>query len=494
MKSNNQFCIDQNLASTYINPAHYGKVLYEKQKRTKIGFRFTPFPLSSMIPDQSKHPADNIPRCESCFAFFNKFNVVRSDNTFDCSLCGHHNSKTLEIDTSSVEFKNEVYEAFAQQKYIIRKLSSSTDFYLISFQLLLRYPSILDMILDSYSSNILPKQVGIAFIHDSITVVKFRPYLTLQTYPDDEPLCKVSQLFIGTASFRLQINSIKDKIFSLGRTPSAASKIKAINFGLTVSSSFGSSLRIFLDESDFLCISNQPGYKEMAVNGLTYGCQASLFVFSNEPEDYQNIYSVPAITGGILRFFRSSISFETIEKEIKSCLDSYYVHDAFIFARGPNKCGLVDYAGSGYLKTDMSICISKVESSESFYFSFNTQLMKTRFFQFVLFYTSEMCMRRVRVFTFQLPLNDHFDPEITHLYGLALVSHRLLIEDEKSANEFIKRLDVEFPKFGFSLVETLMASDCKYQIAICARRGNSFQKLLEESRFEIRKRTHSLLA
>ena len=251
--------IQSHSACTYVNITHRGYESISSSHPNEIGICFTPIPFSSIQPETSSIPGENIPRCSSCSAFYNKFNqVLKSDkpnfSKFRCSLCGRITETNIQIDAQNeidCIFRNEVYESIAYKGYFKRLQFTPTDFFIISLNSLKRKPSILESICRTYFSCYQPKQVGLAVVHGAITVIKFRPFACLQTFSDCAPICKYSQLFASYVYFRSFIPTLQSLLLSLEYVENDESSRQMVDFAVSISTKFGSSLYFILDEAYF---------------------------------------------------------------------------------------------------------------------------------------------------------------------------------------------------------------------------------------------------
>ncbi|KAK8896435.1 hypothetical protein M9Y10_014335 [Tritrichomonas musculus] len=491
--------ISSHSASTFAQITHRGVDFISNSYPTEIGICYTPIPITSIRPETSAIPGDNIPRCSLCSAFFNKFNKVeRCDHNltkFQCSLCGGYTNTKISLDIQSNNnaeclLKNEVYEALVYRSYFKRRAFTPTDFYVISLDLLRTNPSLLDVICNSYVTCFQPKQVGIAFIHGAITVVKFRPSTALQTFSDGVPIVKESQLFASAAYFRDSLLKIKASLFSLKPIENADYAKNFVEFGTAVSTKFGSSLFFILNESDFHNVAHLDSLKFEALNMCTKYAQASVCLFSDDEIKYRNpLLDLVSFTGGFLKVYTkkrarrnsyhnpisqatplatninfpsndrnihddASIENEFIsydedgfENELMLLLRPSLYHDAFLFVRPPDGGDVIDYAGYGFLKTNTGVCLSKVQAGDTFYFTINASKVTHPFIQFVIYYTTPNNERRIRVSTLPMMSLPIISTELLRSYSAAMVAQRIIAEDLNSASDYLTSLKKKFSNF-----------------------------------------------
>ena len=504
--------INSHSASTFAQITHRGADSISNSFPTEIGICYTPIPITSIRPETSVIPGDNIPRCSICSAFFNKFNSVErgdllNQNKFRCSLCGEYTTTNISLEVHNNHnaeclLKNEVYEALVHRSYFKRRAFIPTDFYIFSLDLLRTKPTLFDTICNSYASCFQPKQVGIAFVHGAITVVKFRPSIALQTFSDDIPIVKESQLFASAAFFRDSLPKIKTELLSLKPIENIEYTKNFIEFGINVSTRFGSSLIFVLNESDFHNVAHLDTLKFEALNMCTKYAQASACIFSEEEIKYRNpLIDLVSFTGGFLKVFISKQSNQArihntttinnysninnsndnnnndnnapstnphlddaqngliesnksihafsdddniFEAELVSLLNPSLYHDPFLFVRPPDCGDIIDYAGSGFLKTNTGVCLAKIQAGDTFYFTINASKIVHPFIQFVTYYTTANNERRIRVATLPLMTLPVINTELLRCYAAAMVAQRIIAEDLTSASEYLKSLKKKF--------------------------------------------------
>lgn len=458
--------INSHSASTFAQITHRGVNSISDSFPTEIGICYTPIPISSIRPVTSAIPGDNIPRCSICSAFFNKFNTVEkcdypNSNKFRCSLCGELTTTNISLEIQNNNnaeclLKNEVYEALVHRSYFKRKAFIPTDFYIFSLDLLRTNPTILDIICNSYSTCYQPKQVGIAFIHGAITVVKFRPSTSLQTFCDEVPIVKESQLFASAAYFRESIPKLKSELLLLKPIENIEYVKNFIQFGISVSTRFGSSLRFILNDSDFHNVAHLDSLKFEALNMCTKYSQASVCVFSADEIKYRNpLFDLVSFTGGFFKVIKTknktnndnNITDDIDNEEISSLLTPTLYHDSFLFIRPPDCGDIIDYAGYGFLKTNTGVSLAKVQAGDTFYFTINGSKVIHPFIQFVIYYTTANNERRIRVTTLSMMSLPIINTELIRCYATAMVAQRIIAEDFSSASEYLKSLKKKFSNF-----------------------------------------------
>ena len=458
--------MDPCLASTYINPTHYSPNLIESNPRS-IGFLFTPMPVGTITPPTSQYPGDKLPRCGYCGAFINKYCVVNKTK-FTCSVCKKTMIFKTNIESRDIESKSEVYEAYLHSKYIIRPSFRPNDLFIISLNVLKKHPSIIDDLCYTYKTILEPRQVALAIVHGGITLIRFRPTLQLQTFPDDIPLIKESSYFVSIPIFIQYLKAIKKKILNIPMISSTFGLQHCAEFALKTGSQFGTCVTMMLDENDYILASNEP-LPELSMRAVDHGCEISLFVFKNTSTNQnnneiienkpsylqcndQNLFStgldvIVGITGGFIKY----VEYPSYEYIFRTGM-----HDSFIFARGPGGIGLSDFAGEGYLKNENAIVVSKLYSNQTFYLTYDSRYMASDIMQIAVFYTTELSSRKVRVFTFKLSsLLPFSDPKVMQKYCSAVLSNSLIIDGYDRFEKLMKQLEQEF-NIDYSIFHELL--------------------------------------
>ncbi|KAH0790050.1 hypothetical protein GPJ56_006089 [Histomonas meleagridis] len=474
---NNQPLFHPQLSSTYAQVTHHHPDEIGKTQPNEIGVRLCPFPFHSIKPETTTFPGDSIPRCHGCGAFYNKFNQ-RNLSCYICSLCGTKNTTSIPIDPNLPEYRDEAYDGIPSKMYRIRNKFVPTDFYIISLSLIKKIPDILDIIISSYSSCYEYKQIGICFLHGSITVVKFRESLQLQTFSDFVPTCKISQLFAAMTGFCHYIQEIKTMISKIQINEHGNCAKFAIDFGIDVSTPFGTSLRYILDANDFHNMASEDCYFK-ALDVCKKGTQISLAVFADNIQYKSPLFQFPSITGGFLEFIPPGSDLQKIKSILLPSLTRSIFHDTFIYARAPDGYSITDYAGTGLMRSSKSVMTPKIEAGQTFYFKFNTQGMKQSTLQFVIFFTTELGLKRFRVITVQIMEQQAIDYDLINRYIAGLISHSYINEGKKNAEKLLEDMKKKFNNFDPSVFNSsnfLLQSDSimfLYKTSLTLRDGRT---------------------
>ncbi|EAY23467.1 hypothetical protein TVAG_071310 [Trichomonas vaginalis G3] len=510
--------LDPTKASTYIIPTHYDRDL-RRSNPNQIGFMFTPLPKGIIAPPQARMPGDNIPRCGYCAAFVNKYTVFDKKG-FCCNICGSNNILDTKVDLNSVELNYEVYDSYLQNKYLIRKSFIPTEFTIISMSLFKKFPYILDDLLKCYRKVANNRQIGLAIINGGLTCLLFRPSLSIQTFPDEIPEIPLYQIFTGIPYFTQTFSVIKEKIYNLPQIHSNNGAENVIKFAFQIGSRYGSSVKLFFDEQDYNIINNHKTYKDICMPVTESCCEISFQVFPNDvspleidenpspkissqnlngkipnftsetindifPSETENkpvldykteeeetnnlsksktLVEIAAITGG---------TFSILRKPDFEYINSYTLHDSFIYAKGPGGTGLTDYAGEGFLKNAKGICCAKIGVNQTFFLTYPAKNMTTKYLQIALFYTTEVCSRKVRVFNLKLDNNCQYNEGVIDKYVCAMVSNSLIVESKESAEKLYNEYKNKFKDVNLFLTENLLKTKSPeiYEKAISYRDG-----------------------
>lgn len=460
---------------------------------SEIGISFTPFPFSLLRTNYSRISADSLPKCLKCGAFINKYDICEG-YTFKCPLCGHSTVSRIAFELDGAEFTDDVYEAYCTKYPINREQFTPTDFFLISLSLLKTCPNLLDIIDDAYSLCSQPKQIGIAFIHGGITVVKFRENLSFQTYPNEIPIIRLPTIFILSDQFRKSLPLIKSKAKELVSIEEfegeSGTKVpNFIKFIVQCCTRFGTSGKLFLDEKDFHSAAMCKDIRNEALYSCRFGSQISIFPIFNRSSNFSNVsYKSPlfdfcSITGGFLKFFNidntsqeafiSSIS--NFRKSILPILKHSLFHDTVLYIVPPIDCQVTDFAGNGFLKSHFVISIPKIKIGDTFFFKIDAKSITHPFLQFVVFFTNEVGVKKIRIYTAKIEDFPTEDLYAMSSFLAAITAQRLLVEDETDLKKFIDSLKKKYATFQerfpvCSKAEALLLS-CDY--------GETIEKALE---------------
>lgn len=433
-----------NQASTYAQITHCNINEINKTTPKQIGVRVIPFPSQINKPQSSTVSDNYIPRCLSCGAFYNKFNVINGGN-FVCSLCGKETKLSYAIDEISIHQNSEVYEVFSMDKYSVRQEFVPTEFFVVSLSILKRLPGIIDLIIERFQNDYQSKQIGFAILDNNISIVKFRNSFSLQTYVEEVDILRCSQYFAAVGGFCHYLKIIKNMLPTMKYKGSTSFSSKCfINFIKQLSISYGTSVHMILDENVFHIMSNETSIRDISLTIARFCGQVSISLFINDFYYRNPLLELPIITGGYLRFFKPDITFEEFQPIFQDILKRYLYHDTFIFMRLPDNINIDDFAGKGLLKTNRSIMVPKIEVGDSFSFSFDSSKIIHPFFQFVIFYTSQLNVRKLRIITFPIFSKVPYNYPIISLYTSAMIAQRFLIEGLQSSKVLLEQYKKQF--------------------------------------------------
>lgn len=439
---------------THVNPDDISKTV-----PSEIGIRVTPFPSTVNLPQSSTVSDNVVPRCSSCGAFYNKFNTLYGSH-FVCSLCGKTTALTSIIDEESIHHNCEVYEIFSMSKYEVRQEFVPTEFFVVSLSILQRFPSVIDVIISQYQNDYPTKQFGIAIIGSSISVAKFRDSFSLQTFIGDINIQKCSQYFAAYAGFSRYLRTIQRTVPTLQHSGSFTfSSEDFTTFLRSISTPFGTSVHLLLDEHIFHHMSTAPTAREAALTIARFCGQVSLTAVVSDLQYRSPLLDFPIITGGYLKFVIPSTASSSLPPLLSSVLRRHLYHDTFIFARAPDNARVCDFAGKGLLKTTRSIMVPKIAVGDTFAFSFDASAVSHPYFQFVAFYTSQLNVRKLRVITVPLSAAAPCDSAAASAYAAAVVAQRLLVEGAAAAAAARANLQRALPGADFGRADALIRAD-----------------------------------
>lgn len=454
--SNPSTQLDSGSSETYIQVTHHFQHNIRQTTPSDFGICFTPLPFSLIRPNYVTISADNLPHCKSCGAFINKY-AKQDMSTFVCSVCGQTNQNKMVLYLEDSEFSDDVYDSYCTDYPVRRKQFVPTDLLVISLSLLKKFPSLVDILSNAYMFSSAPKQVGLVIIHGGITIVKFRDHLSFNTYAFEIPTVNLPQFFISASTFRESLPMIQRQLQELSDIPQEIeTSTNFIKFAVQSSFLFGSSVKFFLDEKDFHIAFNYKESRKDALNACRYCSQISFFLFptsKNFSVLYRNpLFDLCSITGGHLKMFKINEnnideSFSRIKNELTECLRTTLLHDTVLKISTPNDCTVKDYAGNGFLETTRVLKIPKIKVGDSFFFKFNAKEFKHPFLQFVLFFTTDVGVRKMRIYTVPIEKFKPIDYNALSKYIAAFVSQRFIIEDDCDLKKYIKSIEAKYSKF-----------------------------------------------
>lgn len=457
--------IDSESSATYIHVTHQLPENIKNTSPNEIGISLTPFPYSLLRTDYSRIPADSLPRCLKCGAFINKYDICEG-YVFKCPFCNFSTQSRIPFDIDGAEFTSEVYEAYCTKYPVHREQFTPTDFFFISISLLKTCPNLLDIIEESFIMCTCTKQVGIAFIHGGITVVKFRENMSFQTYPCEVPVIRYPTIFILVDKFRKSLPLIKSKAQELVDIPqlenNSESKVpNFIKFATQCLSVFGTSGKFFLDEKDFHSVYACHDIRNDALHLCRFGSQVSIFPIFNSNSNYSSVaYKSPlfdlcSITGGFLKFFNiddtnqetKTNSLLNLKQQLIPYLKYKIYHDTVLYIIPPIDCQVTDFAGNGFLQSHNVVSVPKIKKGDTFFFKVDARTIKRPFFQFVVYFTNEVGVKKLRIFTIKFGNFPREDLYALSSFLAAITAQRLLVEESADLKKFVEELKKKYADF-----------------------------------------------
>lgn len=381
--------------------------------------------------------ADTIPRCAYCNAFFNRYNST-TYGKFVCSLCGSTNSTSTNYTVSDPEARNEVYDAITSKRYIQRTQFVPTYLFVLTLDLLKSKPFILDKILEVCMEMPKSHQFGLLILHGSVSFVQFRPQTVLLTFADGNIRTVVSKLFVGIGVFVEEIRKITPMLQSLELTDSKAEN-DILKFIVNSVTPYGSSVALILDENHLLSL-NDPSNTDLALKTSKFGAQFSLLAFTTRLDIQTSVTDYVSITGG--RFY--TVNDTNFPTRLSQIVDKGCMNDVTIFIKGPETTEATDYAGPGLLKSGVRVLLTKVAVGESFFVSFDESQTKKGVFQFVVFFTNDLSVRKIRVITVMYKDCIPLDIPLTTKFISAMTAQSLLVENSNMALKVLQHYSKSF--------------------------------------------------
>ena len=518
-----------NMSQTYVQITHHHAEKLGQTNPKFIGVNFVPFPNPEIFPETSLLQADEVPRCTSCSAFFNKFNKYNSKE-YICSLCGKRNKfkipntycdsnykspadsnfyiptfngctnfggeNTFEnVGVNSPECKYEVYDAIAKTKFKIRPNNFvPTTFFYISLSLMRTHPEIFTCIDQYLQKCYKARQIGICFLHGALTLVKQRPMIEFQTYFDDAPECRSPLYYVSSPYFRNNFQTIINKATELAYVEVAYEDDfckNVIDHSKKVSLLYGTNVYYILDERDFHLFSSEKNenlIKSCSFEMLKGNVQASVILFASQNRinnfAYHNpLFNFSVITGGVFKIFPQSIlSFDPNQESniINNNISDMYndflnvlitpcLDDTFIFVCPPENNPLMDFAGQGMMKSHTGISVSKIKLSDSFSFTFDPcDCDEFPYIQFVTYFTTKDNIRRMRVVTAPIMKYSTIDVVAQSVCISTFVAQRFLIEGKEKAQKIFESFKKSFKGVSYRCPEFIVGSSNMLQAAQCS--------------------------
>jgi hypothetical protein len=235
--------------------------------------------------------------------------------------------------------------------------------------------------------------------------------------------------FAGVPGFSQILIEVKQRLLALERTDAQQFSV-AFDTVTGICSPFGSTVHLILDDNDFHSFAPIRSIREQAFQICEACCQVSLTVFIDEI-CYQNpLLDLPVVTGGFLRIFGRQESQTVVESVLGACIQATVYHDAYVIVPGQTVC---DFAGRGFLVSARSIEPGKIAVGDAFFLMLKP--IQRPFIQVVVFFTTELNVRKVRVVTLDVSKHPPPSPPAINAWVGALVAHRLLNEGMDSARQ-----------------------------------------------------------
>jgi hypothetical protein len=413
--------------------------------------------------------AENIPRCYNCSAFFNKYSIRIAD-IIRCGICGFESPLNGLFDSVSPECRCDVYEGHCTSRYLLRQHFVPTDFFVLSLSLLQARPEIIDTIAHAYDLCSAPKQIGLAVLHGGFTAVRFRPRTLLLTFSDGAPMARPSAFFAGLPDVREIILGLKPRLLGL-QFSQADQFLTAVQFSVSLCAVYGSSLHLILDEGDFHALASAASLRNTAFEMLRGFAQVSLVVCIDSLLYESPLLELPAVTGGFCHFFPAATPDSELQAVLDTSIKAQIYHDAYLFSP---RAGVKEFAGRGLQVSPFGFDAGKVEVGEAFHFIIDVSKLATPFLQFVLFYTNDLSVRKMRVITLSLADQPPVNWPVIADCAAAVVAQALLNEGPDVARNALKKLRGQFKKHEFSAVEAMLAEQSvlrRCRLALMMRSG-----------------------
>ena len=441
--------MDFSSPETYVSATHFDSFYPSQTKPSTMGIKLIPFPVYGNTPGSSRLSGRAVPRCRVCSSFYNCYNTLNGDE-YTCSICGCKNKLDDRLEQTDAEVSLPVYEVYANDAFKVRREFTPTDFYVVSLSLIQSNPSVIDDIIAAVKHRYIPKQFGLCIYHGAVSVIKFRETTSILTISDADAFVKNGQLFVESRHFADELKRIRQAITELRYVPGDVDLISYIS---KIGSAFGSNIKLLMTCRDIQHL--QSGlHREVSCNLLRSLSSMSIYL-DTKPVEALPIAEIPFITGGMFVWGR-----ENIGEFMKS--DSY--NDCTIVVRTPDTVGIMDYSGPGILKTHATLDVTKIRINQPFFFLFDTRGMSHSVFQFNIFFTTDVDVRKIRIITidfsrYQVQSNTAIMQETINSF----IAQRYFLDGRAEArhvlNKLIREFGAQFEAQPSSLIESESSVD-----------------------------------
>ncbi|OHT08639.1 hypothetical protein TRFO_22715 [Tritrichomonas foetus] len=462
--------VDAGAAQTYVKITHHNPESIKNTKPNEFGIQFIPFPYMCIRPAQSVISGDKLPKCKECGAYINRYNFCQGYN-FKCPICQTSTQSHIPFEIDGNEFISDVYEAYCSSQNMKRNAFEPTEYFFVSTSLLETHPNILDIIHDCFVSCYNQKQVAIAFLHGAITIVKFRNLLSFQTFAIETPVARLPQLFIPTQQFMKHIPLLKRKASELKFIENSNFPQNLSKYAVAASKPFGTTVRFILDDHGFHSFFEYTNeLKKDALEACRNGSQFSLFAFTDKVSYRNPLFQYSSITGGHFKIFPNDIDGGKLRAEMMECLKTSVVHETYIVVRMPSFAEIIDCSGSGFLETHNTLIVPKIKVGDSFFFKFNAKQFNRPFIQFVVFFTSDIGIRKFRIVTVPIKNYPHENLMLQSLFVASFAAQKILVDEVDDISPFLETMKQKYGEKACEKAKSLMN---------CDDYGKLFQRALE---------------
>jgi hypothetical protein len=190
------------------------------------------------------------------------------------------------------------------------------------------------------------------------------------------------------------------------------------------------------------------------------------------------LFDLPVVTGRFLRIFGRSASQISVEAGLSNRFAATVYSYPSILLPGQE---ISEFAGRGVQVSARRVEPGKIGTSDAFFFSVEGKVLVQPFVQVVVFFTTELNVRKVRVITVhveavqRLAMAEWID---------AIVAHRLLNEGVERAREVLATFKRERPDEETRVVERLLSEKSiteKYRRALLVRNGGPAEEQTPDS-------------
>ena len=465
---------DETMAATYVQITHHCPNNFWKTTPNEIGIRLTPFPFALNRPENSLIQGDKLPRCHKCKAFINKYNIVEG-GSFRCPVCLSKTFTGKPIDVDSNEFKYEVYDTFNSTlaNYLF------TDYYFISVSLILENPYIFDAIVQLYESASQQNQVAFVFLHGALTVVRFKGQLSFQTFPFEIPLTLFNSIFISPHELKKNKETILNSLAGLKEINVDGELYcsNVIKYIVSIAKPYQSSVRLIIDDKDFFRLGLYKNMRNDALKICYNGSQISILAFTNSPTYRNQLYHLSSITGGVFKIFPAQIDNPlSIQSEILKIFKMPIFHRTLISIKAIEDCNIIDYAGSGFMESSNMVCVPKIKVGDSFFFKFKISKFPSPYLQFVIYFTTNSGVHKIRVITVPFEHYPDIDLQTLSSYFASFLSQRILVDEDDHPEKWLEEM-----KKKYEVVLHYSTAPCFFKAEYLLSNNKYFMQALEKS-------------